>query len=510
MLGRLIGRGEQRAVTAASLFASGSQFPAATKAGVSITEDNSLRVAAAYAAVRLIADSVSMLPMDAYVRVNGERRPYRPKPAWVEFPDVDGRPRQAFLQQWLVSKLVSHAACVRKIRNDQGEVVAMSVLDPTRVEPRRNAAGQVFYVVDRGAYTVSADDMIYDAELIRPGSIKGTGRVDEMRETFGLTQALTDWSATFFGNGSAAAGIIEVPGEMTKEQAEGLQDAWETGHKGLRKAHRPGILSGGAKWQQTSVDPDKAQALQAREFAVEEIARIFRIPPAMLQSTKPGTMSYASREQDALQFVTFTLLPYLTAIEAHLSRLLPGDVFVKFNVDGLLRASLQDRYAAYSQGVQAGFLSINDIHRLEDMRPVDGGDEYRVPLANVNLAAANIVEQERLVTMATKLINVGFNPERVLSALNLPLVPHTGLPSVQLQNAAQQAEVNSDDSPADTDDVYPAARSVDPEEIAGAITDAIRAMPAPVVNVSVPESPARSKRVERDADGNITAIIEEQ
>jgi len=457
MLRRLINGGsEERAVTAASLFASGTEFPRRTLAGVSITEDNSLRIAAAYAAVRLIADSVSMLPMDTYVRVNGERRPYRPKPSWVDFPDLDGRPRQAFLQQWLVSKLVSHGACIRILRDDAGDVLGFSALDPMRVEPKRNAAGQVFYVVDNGAYTVNAADMIYDAELIRPGSIKGSGRVDEMRETFGLTKALTDWSATFFGNGSNAGGIIEVPGEMTREQANGLQDAWETGHKGLRKAHRPGILSGGAKWVQTSVDPDKAQALQAREFAVEEVARIFRIPPAMLQSTKPGTMSYASREQDALQYVTFTLLPYLTAIEAHLSKLLPGDVFVKFNVDGLLRASLQDRYAAYSQGIQAGFLSINDIHRLEDMRPVDGGDVYRVPLANVNLSAANVVEQDLLVGMATKLINVGFAPEQVMSALGLPTVAHTGLPSVQLQNAAQQAEVNADPTAADTSNEYPA------------------------------------------------------
>ena len=509
MLKRLLGSEESRAVTAATLFASGIELPRRTRSGVNITEDNSLRIAALYAAVRLISDAVSMLPMDTYVRVNGERRPYRPKPGWVESPDADGRPRQAFLQQWLISKLISHAACVRKIRDTNGEVVAMSVLNPQRVEPRRNRAGQVYYIVDNGAYTVSADDMIYDAEMIKPGEIKGTSRVDEMRETFGLTQALTDWSASFFGNGSHAAGIIEVPGEMSAEQARGLQDAWEEGHRGLRKAHRPGILSGGAKWQQTSVDPDKAQAIQAREFALEEVARIFSIPPAMLQSTKPGTQAYSSREQDALQLVTFTLLPYLTALEAHLSRLLPGDVFVKFNVDGLLRASLTERYAAYSQGIQAGFLSINDIHRLEDMRPVDGGDVYRVPLANVNLDAANITEMDLRVKMASQLINVGFAPEATLASLGLPAITHTGLPSVQLQNAAAQAEVNADPTAADTTNEYP-TRSVEPEEIAEAISDALRAMPAPVVNVSLPESPARSKRVERDADGNITAIIEEQ
>jgi HK97 family phage portal protein len=553
MLKRLLGSDESRAVTAASLFASGVDFPRRTRAGVNITEDNSMRIAALYAAVRLISDSVSMLPMDTYVRVNGERRPYRPKPGWVEVPDVDGRPRQAFLQQWLISKLVSHAACVRIVRSEDGEPVGFSVLNPQRVQPRRNGAGQVFYVVDDGAYTVAASDMIYDAEVIKPGEVKGTSRVDEMRETLGLTQALTEWSASFFGNGSHAAGIIEVPGEMTREQAKGVQDAWEEGHKGLRKAHRPGILAGGAKWQQTSVDPDKAQAIQAREFALEEVARIFRIPPAMLQSTKPGTMAYASREQDAQQFVTFTLLPYITALESHLSRLLPGDVFVKFNVDGLLRASLTERYAAYSQGVQAGFLSINDIHRLEDMRPVDGGDVLRVPLSHVDLNAANVTEMDMRVTMATQLINVGFDPEATLGALRLPTIGHTGLPSVQLQNAAQQAEAGAEDytdggTASGGSQGKSGSSSVRQLSIAEVIqkvylgvgkvitTDEAReivnsaggnlsvpgpefdiaqrslesAMPAPVVNVSLPESPARSKRVERDDDGNITAIIEEQ
>ena len=123
MLKRLLGSDESRAVTAASLFASGVDFPRRTRAGVNITEDNSMRIAALYAAVRLISDSVSMLPMDTYVRVNGERRPYQPKPGWVEVPDVDGRPRQAFLQQWLISKLVSHAACVRIVRSEDGEPV---------------------------------------------------------------------------------------------------------------------------------------------------------------------------------------------------------------------------------------------------------------------------------------------------------------------------------------------------------------------------------------------------
>jgi HK97 family phage portal protein len=462
---------ERRAVTPASLFLSGGVMPSGTQSGVPMSQDASLKVNAIFAAVNLISDSVAMLPRDTYTTVNGDRQPFRPRPPFVNQPDADGATWQTFIQQWLVSKLISHAACVRILRNGVGDPIAFSVLDPTRVEPRREDGGVVYYDVDHGAYRVDAEDMIYDAELMRPGQIKGTSRVDELRETFGLSQALQEFSARFFGNGSTTSGIIVAPGEVTEDQANKVQDAWEKGHRGLRKAHRPGFLSGGASWVKTGVDPEQAQMLGSREFAVEEVCRAFKIPVAMLQSTKPGSQAYASREQDALQFATFTLMPYLTAIESHLSRLMPPGAYLRINVDALLRASLTDRFAAYSQAMQGGFMTINQINRLEDWPSVEGGDEYRVPLANVNLGAANIVEDDKKVTMATRLINVGFAPEDVLAALGLAPMKHTGLPSVQLQNLALQAE-----TPADTADVYP-VRTV--------------------------------RRVERDANGFIVRIIEE-
>lgn len=511
MLDRLFRPSEQRSLTWQSLFESGAPMPSSTRAGVSITQDNSFKIGAVYAAVRLISDTISTLPLDTFVRRDGERLPYRPRPAWVDNPEPDPSvQRSDHYQSLLVSLLVDGNAFVRKIFNGAGDVTALTVLDPKRVEVRRSAAGRIEFVIDQGRTVLSEAEMLHITELRKPGQLRGTSRITELRETLGLTKALEDYSAQFFGSGSTSSGIIETPFELTAEQAEGLQAQWEKGHKGLRKAHRPGILSGGAKWVQTSVNPEDSQLLASREFAVEEVCRLFRIPLAMLQSSKPGTTAYASREQDSLQFVTYTLLPYIAKIEGVYGTLLPGDAFLRFNVDGLLRASLTERYAAYSQAIQAGFLSINDIHRLEDMSPADGGDVYRVPLANVNLEAANIVETDKRVLMAVRLVNAGFDPNEALAAFNLPAIAHTGLPSVQLQNAAQQALVNADpETDATTEDVYPAERAIDPSDIADAITGALASMPAPVVNVTVPESAARSKRIERDDEGNITAIIEE-
>jgi hypothetical protein len=131
------------------------------------------------------------------------------------------------------------------------------------------------------------------------------------------------------------------------------------------------------------------------------------------------------------------LRPYVAKIEDAYSSLLAEGAFIKFNVDGLLRGDFATRMNGYSIGSQAGFLSVNDIRRFEDLRPVTGGDVYRVPLANVDLGAASLVETDKRVTMAQKLIYSGFDPAGVLAALNLPSIDHTGVPSTQLQQVAQ-------------------------------------------------------------------------
>ena len=166
---------------------------------------------------------------------------------------------------------------------------------------------------------------------------------------------------------------------------------------------------------------------------------MFRIPPQLLHVIEPGAMSYASTEENARQFVTFTLLPYISKLEEAYTSLLPPGVFLKFNVDGLLRGSTETRYSAYSQALTAGWSTVNEVRRLED-RPAftnQAADMPRVPLANVNLDAADVVDMDKKVSMAQKLVVSGYEPEAVLAALNLPNIPHTGLPSVQLQPAPE-------------------------------------------------------------------------
>lgn len=437
MLSRAFSRNEQRAISFQQVWGSGGFFGQPTRAGVTINQDNSLRIATLYACVRLLSDTVSTLSADTYRRINGVRVPFRPRPLWLDSPDPDlANTRDDFVSQIMVSLLLDGNAFIHIVRN-RGDIVALVVIDPMRVLVRRNAEHQVEYALKDTNVVFSREDVLHITEMRKPGALRGISRIDQLKEALGLTAALDDFAARFFGQGSTTSGIIEVPGSLTREQAKDLIDAFEEGHRGLSQAHRPGVLFGGAAFKKTGVDPNEAQMLESRRQQVEEVAKAFRVPLHMLSTAIPGAMSYASVEQNAIQFATYTIRPYVAKIENALTTLLPNGVFVKFNMDSILRGDIQTRFSAYSTGTQAGFLSVNDIRRIEDLSPVDGGDQYRVPLANVSLPAAALTETDHKVAMATKLIQVGFDPSATMVALGLPNISHSGLPSNQLQPVAQ-------------------------------------------------------------------------
>ena len=396
-----------------------------------------MKLEAIYACVRLISDSISTLPIDTFVRRDGTRTPFRPRPDWLDMPEV-GVSRTEHFQQVLISLLVSGDAFVHILRDDQG-IAGLSVLNPRHVEIRRSrTTRRPEYVVDQGRFVIAFEDMIHITDMLMPGEMRGRSRIDLAKDTLGLARALELSAQLFFGQGSQVGGLIEFPGNLTREQAKDLVDSFEQNHKSVRRAHRPGVLFGGAKFVKTSVQPNEAQSLESRQYSVEQIARLFKCPPSLLSVTTPGAMSYASVEQNAIQFVTHCLRPHIVKIEdAYSQKLLPGTAFMSFNVNGLLRGSTIDRFSAYSQGLTAGFFSVNDVRKFEDMPPVDGGDVNRVPLANVDLDAANLTELEKKASIVQRLIFSGYDPAAILEFLGLPDITHTGVPSTQLQPISQ-------------------------------------------------------------------------
>lgn len=438
MLGKLF---EQRALSFQSIWGSGGDLEMGTLSKTNITAESALTIPAVLSAISLISDTIATLPIDVYFRRDGARFPFRPKPAWITQPDIDLPGHSAFYQQILVSMLLDGSAFVRIYSNPNGEIVNMNVLNPLDVEIKRNGIGRVMFKVTGEQKLLSQEEIVFIPDLMRPGKLRGVSRVDKLAEAWGLQLAMQNYAASFFGSGTNVTGILEVPGNLTADQAKNLQEAFDSRHRGWRM-WRTAVVSGGAKFVQTSSNPEQSSLVDARNQAVAEVARAFNIPPHLL-GLDTG-MSYASVEQNNLAFITHTLRPLIEKIEQAFTPLMsrtPGgeNAFVKFTLDGLLRADINSRMSAYSIGLQSGFLSINDVRRLEDITPINdpSAETVRVPLANVNVDASTLAAEEKRVNMAQRLILSGFDPAEVLSSLDLPAIKHTGLPSTQLQAVAQ-------------------------------------------------------------------------
>jgi HK97 family phage portal protein len=441
MLNNLFYDGEERAISFQTVWGSGDFLELESQSATVVNQETVFTVNAIFSAVSLISDTISTLPVDAYIRLDGLRRPFRPRPAWVTKPDVDTT-KEAFYGAVIVSMLLDGNAFIRVYSNRRGEITNLVVLNPIDVEIRRNGVGRVMYEVKGESKMLSSENVIHVPDVVRPGAIRGVSRVEALKEDFGLAIALRSYAARFFGSGATTQGIIEYPNKLTGEQAKMLQENFDSRHKGWKRSHRTGILSGGATYKTTSVTNDQAQFIDSRRMAVEDVARAFNVPPHLLGL--PGTNSYASVEQNNLAWVIHCLRPIVQKLESAFSPLMsryPGGetAFIKFNLDGLLRADINSRMSAYSTGLLSGFLTINDVRRLEDLQDIDdpSANTVRVPLANVNVAAANLKEETEKVDMAQRLIQVGFDPAGTLAALGLPAIEHTGLPSVQLQPTSQ-------------------------------------------------------------------------
>ena len=301
MLNNLI---EKRAISFQTLWGAGSDFELGTRSGTLINEDTALQINAVFSAISLISNTVSTLPVDVYIRRDGDQRAFRPAPAWVQRPDIDFVDKSPFYSALVTSLLLDGNAFIRVFTNRQGEVINLSVLNPMSVTVERTSLGNVRYLVTGENRPLTQDDIIQIIDIVQPGNVRGVSRIAALKENFGLAMAIEEYAARFFGQGANPAGVLEGEGNLTAEQAKQLADGFDARHRNSgRRAHRTGVLSGGAKYKQTSVNPEQAQALEARRMSVEDVARAFSIPSNFLNL--PGTNTYSSVEQNSLMFVKY-------------------------------------------------------------------------------------------------------------------------------------------------------------------------------------------------------------
>ena len=428
-----------------------------TPSGVDVNADSAIRMSTVYACVRLLGDTISSLPLGAYVR-RGKTRinygdAYGSIPSWIEQPNPDTT-RLEFFEQVLASLNLHGNAFILTVRDDLGEVVELYCINPINVRIHRpNPNSEIVYKVtvpynaQNGLYdpmqsnqlagetmVLTKREMLHIPMFRLPGQLLGLGPIGAARVTLGSTMAAEIYAAAYFGNAANPGGVIEAPGEVTEEQAEDISRTWNISHSGPYRAGKLGILTNGATFKPLQLNAADAQLLEVRRFGVEEIARLFRVPVSLLGHPVPGAMSFASVEAQNLSFVQHSLRPLLERLEQSLSKLLPEDGFIKFNLDALLRGTTLERYEAYTKGLREGFLSLNDVRYTEDLEPLgESGDQYRVPLQNIDAADAKDVGLKLRIEMASSLMRVGFDPAETLEAVGLPAISHTGLPTVLLQ-----------------------------------------------------------------------------
>ena len=411
------------------LFGAGLLFDRGSAAGVAVTEETALRLSAVYACVRLISDTISTLPYDQFIRRDGQRFAYEPKDTWVDRPSTE-MPRTTFWKQVIVSLLLDGNAFVQVVRSGN-EIVDLIPINPMQVRVERRNGVKTFII--NGSMVMDSTQVLHLTEMMLPGEVRGVSRIKQAKEALGLGLALEEYAAQFFGNGAFAGGVLEFPEKLSPEQRKEIRETWNAQHQGPKRAHRVGMLWGGGKFNPMTVNPAESQLVDQRRFAIEEIARIFRVPPFMLGVSENAAMAFASIEQQQLFFRQHTIQPYVEMLEDHFQTLLENPAtFIKFNMSSIVRADLSSRYSAYNVALLAGFMSVNDVRALEDLGPVEAGDQYRVPLQNIPLTDADVISMQQKARAAQSLTISGYTPDSVAIALGLD-VESWGLPSVQVQ-----------------------------------------------------------------------------
>ena len=303
-------------------------------------------------------------------------------------------------------------AYAQVIRNGKGEVVALYPLMPNRMTVDRDAKGKLYYryittsddapTMEGSTVTLSPADVLHIPGLGFDGLV-GYSPIAMAKNAIGMAMACEEFGAKFFANGAAPSGVLEHPGTI-KDPAR-VRDAWQSQFGGSSNSGKVAVLEEGMKYTPISISPEQAQFLETRKFQINEIARIFRVPPHMVGDLEKS--SFSNIEQQSLEFVKYTLDPWIIRWEQSMMRILLSaddkkEYFIKFNLEGLLRGDYQSRMNGYSIARQNGWMSANDIRELENLDRIpaeQGGDLYLIngnmlPLGNAG-AFANITPAEK-------------------------------------------------------------------------------------------------------------------
>ncbi len=365
-----------------------------TTAGKSVTERSAMQMTAVYSCVRILAEAVAGLPLHLYKYTDGGGKEKALNHPLYRLLHDEPNPEMSsfvFRETLMTHLLLWGNAYAQVIRNGKGEVIALYPLMPNKMSVDRDENGRLYYTYYRGsdeaiknkdfAVTLQPSDVLHIPGLGFDGLV-GYSPIAMAKNAIGMAIACEEYGAKFFANGAAPGGVLEHPGTIKDPQR--VRESWQSTFGGSGNANKIAVLEEGMKYTPIGISPEQAQFLETRKFQINEIARIFRVPPHMVGDLEKS--SFSNIEQQSLEFVKYTLDPWVIRWEQSIQRALlsqgeKAEYFVKFNLEGLLRGDYQSRMNGYAIGRQNGWMSANDIRELEnlDRIPVEeGGDLYLI------------------------------------------------------------------------------------------------------------------------------------
>ena len=349
-----------------------------TKAGSNITESNAMAISTVYACVYKIATTIASLGLDVYERSGNEVHIANVHPAH-DLIKIKPNAYQTAFEFWetiTASALIYGMGYAVIERDERGYAIALHPVHASDVDLREVKGERVYIVEDFGA--VRPENMLEIANLQRMSPIR------LHRDNLGLAKSAQDFGAEYFGQSGQMTGVLTSDQPLKKEQMDMIQGSWNHG------AAQAGtkLMPFGFKYQRISISPDEAQFIETRKFQAEEICRIFSVPPSLVQL--PSQTTYNNVEQQNLMFARHTIVPWTQRIEQEVDRkLIPAfqrpEIYTKFRLVDLQRGDTEARTNYFTQMLQHGVLSINEVRKEEELNPVEGGDVHTVQVNQIAL-----------------------------------------------------------------------------------------------------------------------------
>ena len=364
---------EQRALSINSI------FPNST----TIDNDKALTLTAVWCAIRLLSESVSSLPCSVYTKqANGDKVEDTKSRIYnlLKYRPNNYQNKITFFEYIMMSICTDGNSYVQIVRDGSGRPSQLIPISPDTVDVVIND-GELFYQIDSVGILDSADVLHF--KTLTDNGIDGISPIDQCKKALSWGLNVEEFGDTFFKNGAKPSSVLSTDRALSEQAIERLKNSFSNTYAKLKNSNSTIILEEGLAFKPISISPEQAQFLSSRQFGIEEVARIFNIPPHMLKDLSKS--SFNNIEMQSQEFVTYTLMPYVTRIENEMNYKLfrtneVGKTFIEFNVNGLLRGDVKTRNEAYKTAITNGYMSINEVRQKENLNSIEGGDKHFMQL----------------------------------------------------------------------------------------------------------------------------------